>query len=111
MLTENELIIISKVLNRFEGEVDFVSTDKYQALKRNVRCELYSTEVRNFYKHIESSMPTSEPHGEDATKVWDEFYEQRWTIGFNGKCIHIENSASIYQAMFDMFKEYIEEEL
>lgn len=101
-----------KIIREKKDDIGSVSVEDVEKLYTSLKCLAYANEVKNFYNFLEKSMPdlpNDTPENQDAfDEAWDKFYSTKFTIGFGGKFITIENEATIYNGILDTLKELID---
>ena len=97
--------VVAEVVRK--EDCDCLSVADLKSLQTLLGCEIQERSHRDFLTHINKTMPVADCDNYDAE--WDKFIQIEWTISFNGQTITIDNCAQVYQGIYDMLSDYIDE--
>lgn len=112
-MNEKQLMDLAKLLKAAKEDCGVLSVNKIDDLARAVETELYVQRVQEFKKFLGKVVPdgpNSTPEQEAAFEAaMNDFYELDWTISFGGRSVTIHNEATVYNGVFDLLSEYIDD--
>lgn len=111
-LSSTEINSISRIISKFNEEIDFLSVKEVENLQQSLKYLAYNKDIEEFYQHLLDSMPdmpnSTVEEQEAFDEAWEEFYETPFIISFGGRTVKINNEATIYQGIVDTLKEMID---
>lgn len=112
-MNEKQLMAMAKLLKAAKDDCGVLSVKEVDDLTRAVETELYIQRVQNFKKFLDKAMPdgpNSTPEQEAAFEAaMNDFYELDWTISFGGHSVTLHNDVTVYNGVFDLLSEYIDD--
>lgn len=112
-MNEKQLMGLAKLLRAAKEDCGVLSVEEVNELARVVEVELYVQRVQDFKKFLSKVMPdgpNSTPEQEAAFEAaMNDFYELDWTISFGGHSVTLHNDATVYNGVFDLLSEYIDD--
>ncbi len=102
-LCTEELQQLSTILRDTRDVIDRYSVHSIDVLYAKLKDLERAERVKDFYQWLKDELPASNAQDEE----WDAYYNKKWTIMFGDECITLENEATIYNFITDMFDFYI----